>query len=452
MAEDKVISRKGIGMAMGGRKNYYTEDQVIKVGKHNIVKANQQRTGITRQELFRLFTPVASCKNESDRPSPEQEIAVLIGSETLSVGQNLQDADYLINIDLPWNPMVLEQRIGRIDRPKQHKCSHIYIYYANSESQLLRQASRLNNLHKKLVGDLIKDGQDIPTIKELQQLGASIYGDTSFDDEILPGYIDFIQSLVKARKLEQGSIQEQTYQKQETSSDLYTENEILQSEELKKLVMRLGDDYFSNPIAMGKYSPLSDTPFNLVALTVDYFGPNGEPLSNQQQTIYWNDLTAEEDAYGKAIATGFQTPEYYETVSAPEIVKRAKALYEQLVNLKKQYEQGLEKEEELENINVTSERVSRIQKRIKAMDSFPPRIERKIVKNTLNKLNQHKQNKKVQKLLKDYTDGNKSKLEDEQFIIELVNDTNILSLINTEIVKPSLLKFSLSALLMLLEE
>ena len=48
--------------------------------------------------------------------------------------------------------MVLEQRIGRIDRPKQHHPDKIHIYYANSESQLLRQASRLKNLNKKLVG------------------------------------------------------------------------------------------------------------------------------------------------------------------------------------------------------------------------------------------------------------------------------------------------------------
>lgn len=48
-----------------------------------------------------------------------------------------------------------------IDRPKQHKADYIYIYYANSESQLLRQASRLNNLHKKQVGDLAEDGNFI---------------------------------------------------------------------------------------------------------------------------------------------------------------------------------------------------------------------------------------------------------------------------------------------------
>jgi hypothetical protein len=106
--------------------------------------------------------------------------------------------------------MILEQRIGRIDRPKQHRVENIYIYYANSESQLLRQASRLSNLNKKLVGDLVEESGAIRNIDRIDTLGASIYGDTLFDDEILPGYIDFIHSLVKARSLEQSSLQEDT--------------------------------------------------------------------------------------------------------------------------------------------------------------------------------------------------------------------------------------------------
>jgi Helicase conserved C-terminal domain len=117
---------------------------------------------------------------------------VLIGSETLSVRQNMQDADYLINIDLPWNPMVLEQRIGRIDRPKQHHPDKIHIYYANSESQLLRQANRLKNLNKKLVGERFNPDGDGEQSGDLSDLGASIYGDTQFDDAILPDYLNFL--------------------------------------------------------------------------------------------------------------------------------------------------------------------------------------------------------------------------------------------------------------------
>lgn len=459
MANDNAIAHCGIGMAIGSRKLYYKSDldYPIKISPNNTVKGKNQAAGLKRQQIFRLFAPAATCKDPAQRPQSEAEISVLIGSETLSVGQNLQDADYLINIDLPWNPMILEQRIGRIDRPKQHKVENIYIYYANSESQLLRQASRLSNLNKKLVGDLteregeiasIESNSNIPTISNINSMGASIYGDTLFDDEILPGYIDFIQSLVQARKIEQGSLQEETYQKQETSNDLYTQNEILHSEELRKLVERLGQDYQANPIAVGHCNNGSDEPNYLVALTLEYFGVNGEPIPEQKQTIYWNNLTQENDGYGMAISSAFKTPAAGEVVSAKNILDITENLYEQLVKLKQQRCSELKQPETLENINLTSERISKIQKRIMTMDSFPLGINRKTVKDTLKKLNSGKELKKVQKLLRDYTDGDCLQFDDDEFVSSLVNDTEILNLLSFEGIKPVSLKVSLSALLL----
>jgi superfamily II DNA/RNA helicase len=437
-------------MVIGSRKLYYRSDldQVVTVSPNNAVTGTNQQLGLKRQQIFRLFAPAATCRNPGEKPQPEEEISVLIGSETLSVGQNLQDADYLINIDLPWNPMILEQRIGRIDRPKQHRVENIYIYYANSESQLLRQASRLSNLNKKLVGDLVEESGTIRNIERIDTLGASIYGDTLFDDEILPGYIDFIHSLTKARSLEQGSLQEETYQKQETNRDLYTQNEILHSEELRKLIEELGENYQANPIAVGHRNNEPDEPNYLVALTLEYYGPNGEPIPNQKRTIYWNDLTQENDGYGMAVSSAFKTPDSGEVVSAKTILTITHSLYEQLVKLKQQRYSELEQPETLENINLTSERISKIQKRIMAMDSFPSGINRKTVKDTLKKLNSGKEQKKVQKLLRDCTDGDKSQLNDDEFIKQLVNDTEIFNLLNLEEIKPTSLKASLSALLL----
>ena len=49
-------------------------------------------------------------------PEEEREIDVLIGTDCISEGQNLQDCDYLINYDIHWNPVRIVQRFGRIDR------------------------------------------------------------------------------------------------------------------------------------------------------------------------------------------------------------------------------------------------------------------------------------------------------------------------------------------------
>ena len=45
-----------------------------------------------------------------------QDIKILLCTESASEGLNLQTCGVLINFDLPWNPMRVEQRIGRIDR------------------------------------------------------------------------------------------------------------------------------------------------------------------------------------------------------------------------------------------------------------------------------------------------------------------------------------------------
>ena len=49
-------------------------------------------------------------------PKETAEIDVLIGTDCISEGQNLQDCDYLVNYDIHWNPVRIIQRFGRIDR------------------------------------------------------------------------------------------------------------------------------------------------------------------------------------------------------------------------------------------------------------------------------------------------------------------------------------------------
>ncbi|MCY7286303.1 MAG: helicase [Cyanobacteria bacterium CAN_BIN43] len=451
MTQDAPIDSRGIGMAIGSTKQYYpgTSDQSIQVTPHNTVRASRHRTGIKRQDLFRLFAPAANCKTAAERPSLDEEVMVLIGSETLSVGQNLQDADYLINIDLPWNPMTLEQRIGRIDRPKQHPCETLHIYYANSESQLLRQASRLANLNKKLIGEN-QTGQNgvVQDVLNVEDLGASIYGDTLFDDTILPGYVNFIRDLVVARRQTQESFQETLYRQQETSRDLYTQQEIVFSEDISQRLQAMGDDYQSNPITLGRKTGEKDEPTGLVALTVKYFGPNGETISDRQELLFWNDQTGERNGYGMALSTAVKTPEAGDVFSARYLRTSVQKLYTRLVELKQQRSSELAQPETLENVTITSERLNKIQQRISTLDILPAGLDRKTVKDTLKKLNTWKGIKSVQKLLRDYTDGTKAQLENSTFVAELVKDTDEKNLILSNGIKTTSLSISLSAMLL----
>lgn len=67
------------------------------------------------QELLTLFSPRSKEKALS-MPDTPHELDVLIGTDCISEGQNLQDCDYLINYDIHWNPVRIIQRFGRIDR------------------------------------------------------------------------------------------------------------------------------------------------------------------------------------------------------------------------------------------------------------------------------------------------------------------------------------------------
>ena len=58
------------------------------------------------------FSPISKERFEKDKP----EIDILIATDCISEGQNLQDCDYLINYDIHWNPVRIIQRFGRIDR------------------------------------------------------------------------------------------------------------------------------------------------------------------------------------------------------------------------------------------------------------------------------------------------------------------------------------------------
>lgn len=73
-----------------------------------------------RGQILGLFAPVANEKPETAR---KDQIDILISTDVLSEGQNLQDCGVLINYDLTWNPIRLVQRNGRIDRigsPHEH--------------------------------------------------------------------------------------------------------------------------------------------------------------------------------------------------------------------------------------------------------------------------------------------------------------------------------------------
>jgi SNF2 family DNA or RNA helicase len=65
--------------------------------------------------ILTLFSPISKDKALL-MPNNSSEIDILIGTDCISEGQNLQDCDYCMNYDIHWNPVRIIQRFGRIDR------------------------------------------------------------------------------------------------------------------------------------------------------------------------------------------------------------------------------------------------------------------------------------------------------------------------------------------------
>ncbi|MGO4887130.1 DEAD/DEAH box helicase [Anaerobacillus sp. MEB173] len=94
---------------------------------------------------------------------------VLIATEAGGEGINLQFCHHIINYDLPWNPMRIEQRIGRIHRLGQESDVHIYNFATEDtvEQHILQLLYEKINLFEKVIGELdeILTKLDLSTIE-----------------------------------------------------------------------------------------------------------------------------------------------------------------------------------------------------------------------------------------------------------------------------------------------
>ena len=113
-----------------------------------------------REKILKRFAPKANnAEHETERPQ------ILVSTDILSEGQNLQDCNYVINYDLPWNPMKIVQRVGRVDRLTsefKYVTSAVFI----PEKELDDVLKLLEKLQQKIrkIGDTV--GHETPIIGE----------------------------------------------------------------------------------------------------------------------------------------------------------------------------------------------------------------------------------------------------------------------------------------------
>jgi len=121
--------------------------------------------GYDFQAVLTLFSPKAKEKALT-MPNETGVIDLLIGTDCISEGQNLQDCDYLINYDIHWNPVRIIQRFGRIDRiGSKNATIQLVNYWPDiTLDEYIRLKERVES--RMIIADVTATGDDNPLTAE----------------------------------------------------------------------------------------------------------------------------------------------------------------------------------------------------------------------------------------------------------------------------------------------
>lgn len=115
--DDKIKGKKVIIFTEYRSTAQYIYRQLSECGVKNMFELDGQYSG-DRKNIIERFAPYY---NDKTSYTIDDEIQVLIATDVLAEGLNLQDASCLINYELHWNPVRLMQRIGRVDRRRNQQ-------------------------------------------------------------------------------------------------------------------------------------------------------------------------------------------------------------------------------------------------------------------------------------------------------------------------------------------
>jgi superfamily II DNA or RNA helicase len=129
-----------------------------------------------KNNYIKRFAPIANRDSINSKLTYlEDEINILISTDVLSEGVNLQDADVVINYDLPWNPMIIVQRVGRVNRIGNDK-DVIVINYLPSNDELDIIVRVLQKLKEKIDDITLIIGKDVRILQPDEEIKIETFG------------------------------------------------------------------------------------------------------------------------------------------------------------------------------------------------------------------------------------------------------------------------------------
>ncbi|WP_172196038.1 helicase-related protein [Saccharibacillus qingshengii] len=140
---------------------YMKEQYGIDTAKITGSDENKNTAGL-RSDIHTLLTCFSPRSKEKHltMPGEKRELDLLIATDCISEGQNLQDCDYLVNYDIHWNPVRIIQRFGRVDRiGSRNKAIQLVNFWPNlSLDEYIKLKSRVEN--RMVIMDMTATGDD----------------------------------------------------------------------------------------------------------------------------------------------------------------------------------------------------------------------------------------------------------------------------------------------------
>jgi SNF2 family DNA or RNA helicase len=141
---------------------HYLYDNLCHLGHIRAVESDTKDRG----RVILRFAPKA---NKYELRSDDEELRILVATDVLSEGLNLQDANHVINYDLHWNPVRLIQRVGRVDRIGTEHTT-IYAYNFLPESGLERELGIEHTLEHRIAEIHRTVGEDAAILHKSERI------------------------------------------------------------------------------------------------------------------------------------------------------------------------------------------------------------------------------------------------------------------------------------------
>jgi SNF2 family DNA or RNA helicase len=216
--------------------------------------------GDKRGILYETFTNDPECK-------------VFLSTDAGGVGLNLQAASILINLDLPWNPAVLEQRIARIHRLGQKR--NVSIINLVSAGTIEHKMLGTLNFKKGLSEGVLDQGDDMIFMDE----GKFKVFMNSIENIMEPS------SIPDGIPMEKEEPEEQVTSFENKQTDEIHDNISVEPDDSTIEPVFLGDDDIATPGSVNQKQTIEeDSPAELVNMGVSFFSRLGETLSNPEAT------------------------------------------------------------------------------------------------------------------------------------------------------------------------